>query len=105
MQINNVHAIPILNSNDNIIGTLSAKDLRGLTLENIGNLIKPTKDFVKITKGVQSFDVVDQGKVRVEDACAFMLKERVHHVWLTRGKIISGCVTPTDILRLFVLDI
>jgi signal-transduction protein with cAMP-binding, CBS, and nucleotidyltransferase domain len=104
MQINNVHAIPILSRDDSIIGTLSAKDLRGLTLEDIGNLTKPTKDFVKITSGVHFFDVVDQGKVRVEDACAFMLKERVHHVWLTREKIISGCVTPTDILRLFILD-
>ena len=104
MHINNVHAVPILNEEDAIIGTISAKDLRGLTLDNFGSLIKPAKEFAKIT-GVRNFDVLDQNQVRVEDACSFMLKERVHHVWLTSGKVITGCVTPTDILKLFILAV
>lgn len=111
MHINNVHAVPIINNEDAIVGTLSMKDLRGLTPENLSSLAKPCSDFGSCTFVGQVIDTAS-GECRVEEVVQLMLKERSHHVWITKGKsifeetgkVISGCVTPTDLLKLFEIQ-
>ncbi|KAJ3320162.1 hypothetical protein HDV06_005639 [Boothiomyces sp. JEL0866] len=107
MHLNNVHALPVINSNDKIIGTISVKNLRGITLENVDKLALTAMEFLEIEDPVDAAynkHTLDTTNVScsVEHAVQIMLQDRIHHVWtISQNSDIRGCVTLTDILYLF----
>lgn len=106
MHINNVHVLPILSRDNKIVGTFSAKELRGLSVNNIEKLGEAVMEYLKCIDGHQeTVAVVDEAlqTTNVGDACKMMIEQRVHHVWITSTTskdIVEGVVTPTDLLRL-----
>lgn len=104
MHINNVHALPVVNSEGVVVSTISASDLRGLTIENIDKLLLPCSEYLDICNSParqHSFDTTESSKT-IEEAVKMLVEGRIHHVWITRNKHLAGCITPTDIFSLFV---
>jgi CBS domain-containing protein len=104
MHINNVHALPVLNTVGTVISTISATDLRGLSVDNIDKLLLPCHEFLDIENSPakhHSFDTANTNK-KIEEAVKMMVEGRIHHVWVTKDNHLAGCITPTDIFRLFI---
>lgn len=98
---NVLHALPILNEHGMIVGTLSAKDLRGLTIDNIASLKKPVAEFIQ-ERHPMTFDTTNRSNT-VQDSFSLILQDRKHHIWLVgQDKALVGCLTPTDLLALFL---
>jgi len=103
MHLNNVHAIPILNTYDKVVGTLSASSLRGLNLANLHDLSLPVLEFLgkdvrdqTLALDTSTFDCT------VDTAVQAMLEERIHHLWITNSQgEVSNAFTLTDLLTLF----
>ncbi|KAJ3271444.1 hypothetical protein HDV01_006650 [Terramyces sp. JEL0728] len=107
MHLDNVHALPVINSDDKIIGTINVKDLRGITMENIDKMALTAMEFLEIEDPIDAaynkhtLDITN-ASCTVNHAIQIMLQDRIHHVWtISQNSDIRGCVTLTDILYLF----
>jgi CBS domain-containing protein len=101
MHLNNVHAVPVVRD-DQVVGTLSSAALRGLNVDNVDRLLVDVSEFLQLgQQPLLVLDTTDRNHT-VESAVALMLQDRIHHVWITNAeKVLSGCLTLTDILYLF----
>jgi len=102
LAINGVSAMPIVDDNKDVIGTLSTSDLRGLNAESIKSLSLPVMDFLKVANALQYPQAVVTPKTTLAEALLKIQARDVHRVWvLSPFKKLQGVLSLTDILALF----
>ncbi|KAI8894388.1 hypothetical protein BC833DRAFT_568401 [Globomyces pollinis-pini] len=109
MYIDKLSAIPIVTEEGTIVATLSASNLRGLTMDNISTLVKPVLQYLK--NEVRDRDSIKPDQVcsideeqTVENGVALMVKQKIHRVWVTgSANDLAGVLSLTDVLSLFSL--
>ncbi|TPX38256.1 hypothetical protein SmJEL517_g00033 [Synchytrium microbalum] len=96
MRQQNVLALPILGKHNEIISTLSASDLRGLTEEKFGSFNQPVMDFLGSTAKVP---VTCTGADSLQSVIDKIIAKHVHRVWVVDGdnKVI-GVVSLSDVI-------
>lgn len=101
MYVNQIHAVPVLNENGEIVATVSEKSLKGLNIENFASIQQPPP----ISKNTENL-MCDVSQT-VGDAVEKMLNSNAHHVWIIgqdkdENSVIEGVLTWTDVMQLFV---
>lgn len=98
-------AAPVVDENGEIVGTLSASDLRGLRSQYLHTVLLPIPEFLQL----KWFDSVARRGVTVtkdtplREAVVQMVLRRVHRVWVTdeSGKKPIGVVSMSDVISKF----
>jgi CBS domain-containing protein len=99
-------AIPVVDTNNNLVATLSASDLRGLESDHMDVLSLPVLDYLKATSAIK----LNQVTVTPEDSLRHVLRlavsHKVHRVWVVKSGAAKNqlpltVVSFSDILRVF----
>jgi len=94
-----VSAIAILDDNDKLVGTLSASDIRGLKLDQVGTVLEPVLDYLQKQHGQPRAAVTISPNEGLQVAMHKILNGRVHRAWVVDASFHPiGVVTVTDIL-------
>jgi len=103
------HAVPIVDEQGKLLGTLSASDLRGLTRESWPYLVLPVLEFLKVMNSDSPVDV-DRERMQIEVTAthniAYLLstvaRSGVHRIWLVDQKEkLLGVINLSNILSRF----
>ena len=88
MFIDGLQGIPIVNHNGEVVGNLSASDMRGVTLENLKSISLPVYEFLE-KMGRKPEDVVKVDQIRtlslnesLDSAMEKILKLQIHRLWV-----------------------
>lgn len=104
---NTISALPILDDNDDLIGEISAKDLRGLNRNRWDSLSKPVVMFLKTSHG-ELFPPLTchDGFTLSQIMTAFVIRKAYRLWWmdLKTGEL-KGVISLTDILSTFASHI
>jgi len=98
-----VRALAVLNDQGQVVGTLSASDLRGFDSEQLPKLNKPILEFAKEVGGGYT-PVTVHSRVQLNEVLLKLVrsKPRIHRVWVTNtNQEPIGVITLSDILSLF----
>jgi len=101
MLYNRVSAVAIVSGNGELVGNLSASDLRGLDQNTFTQLLMPVMEFVKSVKRHRGLITCKKDST-LESVLSKLANNRVHRLWMVddqNGPI--GVVTLTDIMKLF----
>ncbi|KAJ3091473.1 hypothetical protein HK102_000419 [Quaeritorhiza haematococci] len=104
MKTNKILALPIVDSEGKILSTLSASDLRGITVEKLVQLCLPVVDYLKTSN---NHGVPDPITCIADDTIQEVLdkinKCKVHRVWVVDAdKKTVGVVSLSDIIRIAI---
>jgi len=105
MHENGISAISIVDNNNNLIGTLSASDLKMIDVQNDFNiLIRPLREFTsdlrKAQKKSENFMVACPPNSTLRDAMKMMSGEHVHRIFVVdNNKKATGVVSLTDFFK------
>ncbi|KAG2228556.1 hypothetical protein BDF21DRAFT_444319 [Thamnidium elegans] len=98
-----ISALPIVDDNSELIGEISAKDLRGLNLDRWDSLSKPVVMYLKVSHGDLYRPLTcHDGFTLSQIMTAFVLR-KAYRLWWTdmnTGEL-KGVITLTDILSTF----
>lgn len=90
-------------SDDEVIGTFSASNLRGFTLDQLAFLSGTVADFLQVTgqnTGVISLDTQSPSDNTLAHLLRSFVDNRVHRIWLLKnGKHPAGVLSLGDVLR------
>ncbi|KAJ3306454.1 hypothetical protein HDV03_005064 [Kappamyces sp. JEL0829] len=109
MYLDNLAGLPVINKQGQVVANLSSSDLRGLTLDKVGNISLPVFEFLETLDRKPDQLMADQVRTiektgTMGQAMNSLLKNRIHRLWVTNGnEALAGVVSLTDILRLFVV--
>jgi len=104
----NVIALPIVTSDQGILGTLSASDLRSLDESNFGNLILPVLPYLKRIHGKVPQPIIVSLTDHIGQVINILIENKVHRAWLYDRDDVSeqqhlpkliGVVTLTNIIQ------
>lgn len=102
-------AVGIVDNNGQLIGNLSASDLRGITVSEFEFLADPVMDFLAMRKSKPSHVNAEISVIScsvqdtLEDVMKLLVTNKVHRVYIVDEKQLPvGVVTLTDILKLAV---
>ena len=97
-----VGALGIVDTNGELVGTLSASDVRGMQEQDLPQLFLPVMTFLR-KRGINNRKPIFVGiESTLEEVIKEMLDGRVHRVWIcSDDKKPIGVVTMTDIVRLW----
>jgi CBS domain-containing protein len=106
MYLDNIQGLPVIDKSANVIGNLSASDLRGITVENMNHLTKPVYQYLEAMKHsgelkadqlrtVEQLDTVDK-------VLKLFIENKIHRMWVTKdnSEKLTGVISLTDILKL-----
>ncbi|KAF2074460.1 hypothetical protein CYY_004242 [Polysphondylium violaceum] len=109
MKTNHVSAVPVLDSNKSIVGTLSINDLYGLKERKVNQaLLKPTLEFIQNkdtdpNKNKPLNPVVLKLDDTFKDAIELLSKYKVHRVWVVdEHNTPLSVISLTDICNIIV---
>jgi len=94
-------AIPVVDKNGDIVATLSASDMRGLTPTSFGLLLAPVLDFLSEVAGGARPSITARPTSALEEVIKKVVFARVHRVWIVDNDKIVGTVTLSDIICKF----
>jgi CBS domain-containing protein len=100
---NTISALPIVDDNGDVIGEISAKDLRGLNRNRWDSLLKPVVMFLKASHGDLYPPLTCHDRFTLSQIMsAFVLRKAYRLWWMdnTTGEL-KGVITLTDILSTF----
>jgi CBS domain-containing protein len=101
MLYNKVPAVAIVSGNGELVGNLSASDLRGLDQNTFTELLKPVMEFVKSVKRHRGLITCKKDST-LESVLSKLANNKVHRLWIVNDQNCPiGVVTLTDIMRLF----
>jgi len=101
MLYNKVPAVAIVSGNGELVGNLSASDLRGLDEKTFTQLLMPVMEFVKSVKRHRGLITCKKDST-LESVLSKLANNRVHRLWMVDDQNCPiGVVTLTDIMRLF----
>jgi CBS-domain-containing membrane protein len=96
-----VTAIAIVDDNDELIGTLSASDIRGIKMENLSSVLEPVMEFLA-KKFPQSRPLVTvTAHANLKEVMEKLIMGKVHRVWVVdmNSRRPIGVVTMTNVLK------
>mmetsp|Transcript_8250 Transcript_8250/g.16218 ORF Transcript_8250/g.16218 Transcript_8250/m.16218 type:complete len:116 (-) Transcript_8250:513-860(-) len=102
-----VAAEPVLDAKGEIVATLSASDIRGMTKENMKDLMLPVVDFLKKRSGTDSLrkQEVVSTNFPLGKAINKLLDAGIHRLWIVGegeagvSKNVAAVMSFTDIIR------
>lgn len=101
MLYNRVPAVAIVSGNGELVGNLSASDLRGLDQSSFPELLKPVMEFVKSVKRHRGLVTCKKGST-IESVLSKLANNKVHRLWMVDDQNCPiGVVTLTDVMKLF----
>lgn len=96
-----VPAVAIVSGNGELVGNLSASDLRGLDQNSFTELLKPVMEFVKSVKRHRGL-VTCKKSSTLESVLSKLANNNVHRLWMVDDQNCPiGVVTLTDVMKLF----
>jgi 5'-AMP-activated protein kinase regulatory gamma subunit len=96
-----VPAVAIVSGNGELVGNLSASDLRGLDQNSFTELLKPVMEFVKSVKRHRGLVTCKTGST-LESVLSKLANNNVHRLWMVDDQNCPvGVVTLTDVMKLF----
>jgi len=102
MSLEKVTALAITD-NGNLVGTLSASDLRGLTRRRLQKVVAPVKQFLESMHGSIRDPLTTTLDSTLDQALSLIVTEGVHRLWIVDAqKEVIGILSLTDIIKLFV---
>uniref|UniRef100_A0A7S3YT20 CBS domain-containing protein n=3 Tax=Lotharella globosa TaxID=91324 RepID=A0A7S3YT20_9EUKA len=99
-----VSAVPVVDAQGNLVATLSGSDMRGLTTDNLEDLMLPVAEYLKKRSGGE---LRAPEKVTMDtpfkEALEKMLWAGIHRLWVTgnKGAKVEGVLSMTDIAHRF----
>jgi CBS domain-containing protein len=99
----NLNAIGVLGLKGEMVGNLSASDLRGLNSKSLSNLQLPAMQFLQAMTGeIPPHPVTCPIGAHLDEVVAKMTAAKIHRVWVTNSaQKPLGLITATDVLRCF----
>jgi CBS-domain-containing membrane protein len=106
MLINEVSALPVIDSKGQLVCSLSATDARGMTQGQIKDLLLPVEDFLRarVVGGELPEPVVCSKEDTLETVIKALVNKKVHRVWVTHENRPVGVVSMTDVIGAVFLD-
>jgi len=96
-----VGAIAIVDSNDVLIGTLSASDIRGISESDLNQLLFPVSEYL-VKRGVYQPSVYLSSTATLEQTLKALLDSKVHRIWMCdKDRKLNTVITMSDIIRLY----
>jgi len=99
-----ISAVAVVNDSGEIITTLSASDVKGLTQETLPTIQKPVVEFLKARhpEGKLVHPVTCEARTLLKDVILQMVTAKVHRVFVVdASRKPRGVVSMTDICRVF----
>eukprot|EP00456_Euglypha_rotunda_P071335 TRINITY_DN6367_c0_g1_i4.p1 TRINITY_DN6367_c0_g1~~TRINITY_DN6367_c0_g1_i4.p1 ORF type:complete len:127 (-),score=20.05 TRINITY_DN6367_c0_g1_i4:112-492(-) len=90
--------IPVVDKTGDIVATLSASDLRGLTKETFKNLLLPVLDFLRLVHGGSRPVISAQPESELGEVIRKFVFGRVHRAWIVKNHKILGVISLSDVL-------
>ncbi|KAI9199628.1 uncharacterized protein BJ171DRAFT_427463 [Polychytrium aggregatum] len=105
MAVQKLLALPIVDSANHVVGTLSASDLRGLTDKTLSHLKSPVAEFLQAA--ARPIPKVENLVCSPEDTLLKVIQtltqNRIHRVWVTDEHMKPiGVVSQTDVIAVLV---
>jgi len=98
-----VSAVPALDDNGVLRGTISASDLRGLGPEDFSNLLRPAFDYLALKHPKSLFPLTCSPEDTLEYAILKMAATKVHRLWcVDENNKVLGIVSITDVMKAFI---
>ena len=96
-------ALPIVDDNDDLIGEISAKDLRGLNRNRWDSLSKPVVMFLKTSQGDLYAPLTCHDRFTLSQIMSAFVLRKAYRLWWTNTSTgeLKGVITLTDILSTF----
>jgi len=108
MRQNNIHRLPVIDEQENLVGIVSESDLLRASPSSVANLsvLEKTYIFKKLTvSSVMTHNVltVDMN-ASIEEAARLMVENKIGGLPVVQGKQhkVVGIITETDIFKLFL---
>jgi CBS-domain-containing membrane protein len=100
---NTVSALPIVDDNDDLIGEISAQDLRGLNRNRWDSLLKPVVMFLKLSHGELYPPLTCHDRFTLSQVMSSFVLRKTHRLWWMDYQTtdLKGVITLTDILATF----
>jgi CBS domain-containing protein len=97
----NLSAVAIVDDEGILVANLSSSDLKGTNQENIGNVVLPISEFVKMTYGEKAaVPITCKPMDNLGSILPKMIIAKVHRLWVTNSaEHPIGIVTQTDIIN------
>ncbi|KAF0454256.1 CBS-domain-containing protein [Gigaspora margarita] len=101
---NKLLGIAIVNSKKELVGNLSASDLRGLSYESIDSLVLPVLEFLAKLGNPKLLDpITATPECSLEMVLKLLTDNRIHRVWITDDKRnVKDVITLTDLISFFL---
>ncbi|KAG9299575.1 hypothetical protein G9A89_020746 [Geosiphon pyriformis] len=97
-------AIPIIDSENRLFGTLSVSDLRGLNYTSIDNLILPVEEFLTTLPNSATVlnPVIAFPQTTLREALKLIVDHHIHRIWVVdEDRKVLAVVTLSDLFGFF----
>ncbi|CAG8459103.1 7341_t:CDS:2 [Ambispora gerdemannii] len=97
----NLMGIPILDSDDNLILSLSVSDLRGMNYQSIDNLILPVREFLTTIPNNENVfhPITATRQSTLREVLDLIVKNHIHRIWIVdESRKILDVLTLSDII-------
>jgi len=91
----------VVDKTGDVVATLSASDLRGLTKDTFKNLLLSVLDFLRLASGGLRMTLTTQPQAELGDVIRKLAWSRAHRLWIVKNHKILGVVTLSDIMAKF----
>jgi CBS domain-containing protein len=98
-----ISALPIVDDNGDLVGEISAQDLRGLNRERWDSLLKPVVMFIKTSHGDLYKPLTCHDRFTLSQIMSAFVLRQTHRLWWMDNETgeLKGVITLTDILSTF----
>ncbi|KAI8640687.1 hypothetical protein BD408DRAFT_476572 [Parasitella parasitica] len=98
-----ISALPIVDDNNDLIGEISAQDLRGLNRNRWDSLLKPVVMYLKASHGDLYAPLTCHDRFTLSQIMSAFVLRKTHRLWWMNYETgeLRGVVTLTDILSTF----
>lgn len=98
-----ISSLPIVDDNDDLVGEISAKDLRGLNRNRWDSLLKPVVMFLKTSQGDLSAPLTCHDRFTLSQIMSAFVLRKAYRLWWMDNDTgeLKGVITLTDILSTF----
>jgi CBS domain-containing protein len=92
-----VHALPVLDRNGDLVATLSSSDLRGLTKDNFSLLLLPVLDFLSSVSSIHPL-ITARPLSQLGEVLYKVVYGHVHRIWIADRGTITGVISLGDVI-------
>jgi hypothetical protein len=96
-----IPALPVVDKTGDVVATLSASDLRGLTKPTFSSLLLPVLDFLQQQRGGARSTIYTQPSAPLVDVIHKVAWGHVHRIWVIKSHKLVGVISLSDIICKF----